>query len=336
MSRTFTTTILCALALMLPQAVSGITLKIATVAPDGTSWMQRLRAGGAEIRERTEGRVILKFYGGGVMGDERAVLRKMRIGQLHGGAFTGGGAALMYPDVRLYSLPLMFRDQAEVDYIRSQMDEEILAGMEEAGYIAFGFASGGFAMVMSQQPVQGIADLEGRKLWIPEGDLVIYESMRALGVSPVTLPLTDVLTGLQTGLIDSVGVSPLGAVAFQWHTQLQHVTDYPLLNLVGTMIVDRRAFRRISDADQAIVREVLGRVYQEFDQENRRDNIRATEALHDQGLEFHPLTDDVESWRQTLAPVFLELASRDVFSLERYQHMLELLEAYRAGLAEAP
>ena len=212
----------------------------------------------------------------------------------------------------------------------------IFAGMEEAGYISFGFASGGFGMVMSQEPAQGIADLAGRKLWVQEGDLVIYESMRALGVSPVTLPLTDVLTGLQTGLIDSVGVSPLGAVAFQWHTQLQHVTDYPLVNLIGTMIVTKRAFDRISDADQAIVREVLGRVYQEFDRENRRDNIRAAEALRDQGLVFHPLTDDVAVWREILEPVFLRLANQGVFSLERYLRIRDLLEAYRAERADAP
>jgi len=330
-----TTSLFAALLLLVPATASAVTLKIATVAPDGTVWMQRLRAGAEEVRARTDGRVQFKFYGGGVMGDEASVLRKMRFGQLQGGAFTGGGAAAMYADVRLYSLPLLFRDQTEVDYVRSQIDAEIYAGMEDAGFVTFGFATGGFAMLMSQSPVQRLSDLDGHKLWVPEGDPVVYDSMRALGLSPVTLPLTDVLTGLQTGLVDSVGISPLGAVAFQWHTQLQHVTDYPLVHLIGALIVDKRAFDRIDAADQAIVREVMGRVYQEFDRDNRRDNVSATAALHDQGLQFHPLTDDVDAWRAQLEPVFQQLAARGEYSADLYERIQRLLREYRAAQAAA-
>lgn len=317
--------------LLMPQALGAATFKIATVAPEGTSWMRAMRAGAEEIEQRTEGRVEFRFYGGGVMGDEPAVLRKMRFGQLQGGAFTGGGAALMQPDVRIYGLPLLFRDHAEVDHLRAELDAEIYGRLEEAGYVTFGFASGGFAMLMSQSPVSTLDDVRGRKLWVPEGDEVLYESMQELGLSPVTLPLTDVLTGLQTELIEAVGVSPLGAVAFQWHTQVQHVTDYPLVYLVGTMIVDKRPFDRLSAEDQAVVREVWGRVYAEFDGANRADDLEATAALRDQGLTFHPIEDDVDAWRERLDGVFLRLGEEGVFDVELYQRALEVLEAYRVA-----
>ncbi len=95
-------------------------LKIASVAPEGSSWMQEMRKGAAEIKERSQGRVVIKFYGGGVMGNEKSVLRKIRVGQLHGGAFTGGGLAEVYPDIQLYSLLLNFRNLDEIDHLRGR------------------------------------------------------------------------------------------------------------------------------------------------------------------------------------------------------------------------
>ena len=190
---------------------AGAELKIATIAPDGSHWMREMRAAAAEIKERTGGGVEIKFFPGGVMGNDAQVLRKIRIGQLHGGAFTAGGLAERYGALNLYGVPLLFRSLDEVDHVRGLLDPVLKRGLEEAGFVSFGFIEGGFANLLSNHPVRGIDDLRRRKVWVPEGDPISFVAMESLGLSPVVLPVTDVLTGLQTGLLDVAAASPVGA-----------------------------------------------------------------------------------------------------------------------------
>lgn len=308
------------------------TLKIATLAPDGSSWMNEMRAAAEEITERTEGRVKFKFYPGGVMGNDQSVLRKIRIGQLHGAAFTGGGLSDIYPGIRIYGLPFLFRDLEEVDFLRDKLDAELEQGLEDAGFVNFGFAEGGFAKIMSLNPVRATEDLNNEKAWVPEGDNISYRVMSALGVSPVSMPITDVLTGLQTGLISVVGSSPLGALAFQWHTRVEYMTDEPLAYLLGVLAIQDRAFNRISDEDQAIVREVMDRLYDEFDVQNRKDNGNAREALAQQGVDFVQPTDEtMTQWRETAKRVNREMAEEGEFPVELTERAYRLLDEYRAN-----
>ncbi|MEM9057189.1 MAG: TRAP transporter substrate-binding protein DctP, partial [Pseudomonadota bacterium] len=173
-----------------PVADAAAVLKIATVTPEGSDWMKKMRAGAKEIKEATDGRVVIKYYGGGVMGNDKKVLRKIRSGQLQGATFTSGGLAERFPEIQIYGLPLIFRDFAEVDYVRERMDAKIIDGLGDAGFVSFGLAEGGFARFMSNEPVRGLDDLKGRKVWVPEGDKISYEAMERMGLSPVTLPVT--------------------------------------------------------------------------------------------------------------------------------------------------
>jgi TRAP-type C4-dicarboxylate transport system substrate-binding protein len=210
-------------------AAQAQTLKIATIAPEGSSWMNDMRAGAKVIEDHTEGRVKFKFYGGGVQGNDKQVQRKMRTGQLNGGAFTSGGLNQFQPDADLFSLPLMFNTIEEARYARKHLESELRQRLEDAGYVNFGFAAAGFAYMMSNKPLRTLSDLDGQKIWIPEGDPVGFAALRTLGVAPVVMPVTDVMTGLQTDLLDSVTVPPVGAVVFQWHTRLKYITDAPVV-----------------------------------------------------------------------------------------------------------
>jgi TRAP-type C4-dicarboxylate transport system substrate-binding protein len=155
-------------------------LKIATLAPENTQLMKDFRAGAAEIKERTNGRVIVKFYAGGVQGTESKVLRKIQIGQLHGGTFSPTDFQKQYADVNIYGLPFVFESEDEVHYVRERLDSTLEAGIEGTGFVTFGFASAGFAIILSNQPVRSHADLKGKKVWLPEGDLISYEAMKKL------------------------------------------------------------------------------------------------------------------------------------------------------------
>jgi TRAP-type C4-dicarboxylate transport system substrate-binding protein len=305
-------------------------IKIATVAPDGSRWMQEMRAGGDEIRSRTEGRVLFKFYPGGVMGSDTQVLRKIRVGQLHGGAFTSGGIAERYSGFNLYGIPLLFQSLDEVDFVRARLDPELAEGLEQAGFVSFGFVEGGFAQIMANEPIRTVDDMRRRKVWSPEGDPIGIMVLEAMGLSPVVLPPTDVLTGLQTGLLDVVAASPVVALVLQWHTKVHFVTDLPIAYSIGILAIDKRIYSRLTPADQAIVAEVMQRVTHTLDDVARRDNIEARQVMESSGLEFVPVNQgDISGWRRTIEGVYPALRSRDDIEASLFDELLDLLSQYR-------
>jgi TRAP-type transport system periplasmic protein len=306
-------------------------LKIATVLPENTQWMKDMRAGAAEIRERTDGRVNFKFYSGGVQGNPNKVLRKIKIGQLHGGAFTPTDLQQVYPDLNIYGLPFLFESEEEVNYVRERVDPILMEGLEEAGFVSFGFSSGGFAIIMSNVPVRSHDDLKGRKIWVPEGDLISYETMKGLQLSPVTLPITDVLTGLQTGLIDIVAMSPAGALVLQWHTKVEYLTKLPILYSMGFLAIDDRAFNRIDEADQAVVRDVMSRIYAKWDSENQQDADNALQALIKSGIEaVEPASGEQEKLQGLMKRQNRIMADKGLFSESLLEEVLTHIDTYRS------
>jgi TRAP-type C4-dicarboxylate transport system substrate-binding protein len=319
-------------ALLLSGFAHAAVLKIATVAPEGSGWMKEMRASAKEIQERTDGRVQIKYYGGGVMGNDTKVLGKIRIGNLHGGAFTPSALQKIYPEISLYGLPMIFDSEEEVAYVRSRLDPTILDGLEKAGFVSFGIATGGFAVLMSNEPIRSLSDLQGKKVWVPEGDMISYATMQALSLSPVTLPLTDVLTGLQTGLIDIVAMSPIGALVLQWHTKVKFITDLPLVYTMGFMAIDHNSFKKISPADQELVREVMVRTYAQLDEANLVDNKEALQALLNTGIEKVALDEgEVTEIRVILRQSNRELAEQGEYSIDLYEQMLQYVQEYRAN-----
>jgi len=307
------------------------TLKIATIAPEGSSWMVDMRAGAGEIAERTDGRVKFKFYGGGVQGNDSQVQRKMRTGQLHGGAFTSGSMNKFQKDADLFALPLVFNSIEEVMYVRKQLDNVLRQRMEDAGFVTFGYAGAGFGYLMSNRPLAILDDLRGQKVWTPEGDPIGYAALRALGIAPVTMPLTDVMTGLQTDLIDSVTVPPVGAVVLQWHTRLKYITEVPVAYVYAALIIDKKPFSRISETDQLIVREVMEKIYSQFDENGRKDNESAMQALLESGLKIVATEEaEVNSWRKIVLKSHREVAENGVYDVELLNQVEAHLKELRA------
>ena len=318
------------LLVMGAQAAPAATLKIATVAPDGTAWMREMRSGADEIAERTDGRVKLKFYPGGVMGNYATVMRKMRLGQLHGGAFTGGEVAELYPDFNLYSLPFMFRSLEEVAAVRKVLDPLVIAGLEEKGLMAAGIAGGGFAYLFSRERIAQRADLSGRKIWVPEGDDVSYTFMEVAGVPGIPMSLADVYTALQTGALDTVINTPVGAIAFQWHTKVRNMVDLPVSYVVGLLALDVRTMRNLKQEDRDVVMDVLARVSKRLESINIDDNAGARTALAKQGIAFQSLDETEKSQWWEAGEQTVDALIQD----KTYEHddvLQSTLEAYRSS-----
>lgn len=323
------------LALALAVILTGPTaqaarLKLATLSPDGSAWMERMREGAAEVAAKTGGRVQLKYYPGGVMGNDDAVLRKMRIGQLQGGTVMAGSLSEIYPNIEIYSLPMKFRSLPEVDHVRKTMDPLLLDALSQKGLIAFGIAEGGFAYILSQKPIRNLADLRQRKMWIPDDDPNVLEGVKAFELKPIPLAVSDVLAGLQTGLIDTVTTSPIGAVALQWHTRVNYLLDVPFMYIYALLVADQKAFLRLPSEDQTVVREVLTRMFADIDRRNREDNIKAMTALRHQGIEFiTPSPEALAELRNHSDKVPRRLVAADRFSPRLVEVLDNHLNAFR-------
>jgi TRAP-type C4-dicarboxylate transport system substrate-binding protein len=318
------------LSVLFSAGVGAKTLKFATLAPAGTTWMKEMKAGADRVKKRTEGRVKLKFYPGGVMGNDRSVHRKIKIGQLHGGAFTLGGMAQSNSSIQVMGLPMLFRSLDEVDYVRERMDPVLKREMESSGFVLLGISEGGFARILSKQPMQDLESLRNSKVWVPEGDEVGLTVFRGLGITPISLPISDVFTGLQTGLIETVPVNPTSAIAFQWHSSTAYMTDVPITFLIGVLAITKSEFDKLSAADQAVLREEMGAVFKRLDQLNRIDNEAARQALQQQGITFvMPNPGEIERWRKISAESIDDMVKAGVIPASIVEQVRGHLQTFR-------
>jgi len=295
-----------------PMAVAQTqTLRLATLAPDGSPWMRELRAAAEQVKSETSGRVEIRYFPGGVMGNDQAVIRRIRQGgQLQGGVLTSSELSLVYPDAPAYTLPFLFADWAEVDRVRPKVDPLLAAGFAERGFHMLGASGVGFAYLMSTRPMAGVDDVKRAKLWVPQNDAIAEMTFREGGASPIPLPIGDVFTSLQTGMVDMVANTPAGAVALQWHGRLRAMYDLPLVYVVGFIVVDQRAWGRIAAADQAIVDRIFKAAAARVDQTIRRDDVAALEAMKKQGLVVvTPTPADAAYFRQVGQRVVAQLES---------------------------
>ena len=308
------------------------TLKIASPVPQNSYFAERLIAAARDIRELSSGRVVTKFYFGGVQGDARTVLKKMRVGMLHGGMFSAAELAERYPDVALYGLPFLFRSPGEIAYVREKLDAQLREGLAEAGLETFCIASAGFSRFMSIAPVRSNLDLRGRQAWYPEGDPIAYTLLREAGAAPVPLPVGDVFVGLKTRLVDVAPVTPVGAILMQWYREVAYLTRLPLRYQYWLLAVDRKAFRKIAPGDQATVRSILNAVFQELDSMAWHDQTEALLALENGGIE---MVDPDPEWAEELQKlgdeVAIQLIEAGKLSPDLYNRARAVIEEYRAS-----
>ena len=325
------------LFLVMALHVSGaqaIDIKIATLAPNQSQWMQDMRAASKLIEKDTEGRVRIKFYGGGVQGTEDKVLQKIKIGQLHGGTFSATDFMRDYGAINLYGLPFVFRSWDEMRYVRERMDQNLEAGFADLNFVTFGIA-GSFSVVLSNEPISTYEDMKGKRVWLPQGDFVSYAAMRRLQLSPVALPVTDVLTGLQTGLLDIVTIPPEFAVALQWHTRIKYVTNMPVAFALSFLAINQRVFDRMTPYDQSVVSKVLSDVYREIDQKAPSESQNAMKALSSIGVtHIEPQKGQFQELQDAMATFNREMAIEGAYPVELYDQMLGYLVEIRNDIGQ--
>ena len=302
-------------------------IKFATQAPEGSAWIKVMNAYNEEIQKLTGGKVKFKIYPGGIQGDEIGVLRKMRFNSLQAAGFTGVGAGEILPEFRIIETPMLLRNYDEVDFITAMLYDQFARKFEDKGYILLGLTEVGFVYVYGNKPIRSMEDMKGVKMWMWEGDPLVEASFKALGINAIPLSITDVLTSLQTNLIDAVYTSPLACVSLQWYTRVKYMMDVPLTNSFGAILMTKKKFDKIEPEYQKLLvqkgREYMG----ELVKLSRKANEESIELMKKNGIQM------VKIPPENLKP-FLEATERARKKLVGKLYSQELLNRVETALAE--
>lgn len=264
------------------------TLKLATLYPPGTNVVTSLQAAAEKIQQQTNGEVRLKVYPGGIMGDDRTVLRKMKIGQLQGALVSGSGLDLISKNLTDISQPFQFDRLEQVYAARQSMDEVFRARLDELGWHAYGPLDGGFSYLMSKKQLPDMAAVRGTKLWLPNSS-DIQDISREINIDYLVMNIGDVLTAIDTGAVDSLISPPAAAITLNWHSRFSYYTETPVIYTWGMLVLPSRALQRLSPTQQRLVDEVLSDWAYTLDQQLRVGNEDAIYAI---GQLLEPLPFD--------------------------------------------
>ncbi|MBC2717365.1 MAG: TRAP transporter substrate-binding protein DctP [Desulfobacteraceae bacterium] len=260
-------------------------IKIAHIAPEGSTWDRILREFNEELKEKTDNRVSFQIYSGGVAGDDKGVLSKVRIGQLDGGAFTGVGMGDILPEVRILDLPFFLTNEGEFERVRTGLTPYFKKAFAEKGFILIGWIDAGFVYFYSAKPIHNLEELQRTKVWAWEGDALSRICLEEIGVTPVALSIVDVMMGLNTGMIDTVYNTPLGAVSFQWYVRTKYQTSTPLGFITTALLVRKKTFEKLSQDDQNTMVALFESHFKGLTQLIRKQNIEATEVMKTRGIQ---------------------------------------------------
>jgi TRAP-type C4-dicarboxylate transport system substrate-binding protein len=310
-----------------------VVIKLATLAPEGNSWVKMLNALNAELTKKTENMVRLKIYSGGVLGDENDMLRKMKIGQIQAAALTSTSLSEIFKEINVLQIPFIFQNYDEVDLVLKRMDTFLKNGFEKNGYILLGFSEVGFVHLMSSAiPLSCVADIKKAKVWIQEESRMAKAVFDAAKVTAIPLSITDVLVGLQTGLVDVVYVPPTGAISLQWFTKVKYITNVPLSYVAGAIVISKDAFNRLSPSHQTLLLESSQRHLNQLKTIARNENQEATRIMVRQGIKMvNPSKEQIDELRKLSNDAMTRISGK-AFSLKTVDDVNSILTDYRKGM----
>jgi TRAP-type C4-dicarboxylate transport system substrate-binding protein len=313
------------------QAAPKYLFKIASLAPAGSVWVEQFDNFAKEVEKNTGGEVGFRVYPGGVMGDDQAMFRKMRVGQLHGGGFTMTGISSVVPDFRMMAIPFLFDSYEEVDFVKEGLLPAFEERFREKDLELIALTEVGFIYAMSTQSIENLENLQKSKNWSPAGDPISESFLTALGITPVQLAIPDVLSSLQSGLIETVYNSLYGSIVLQWFTKARYVVDVPYGYAYGVFALDRKKFANLPEAHQQAIDAAAALHFPVLLKKTRESNVESRRVMVERGTEF--LKIDSESLR-VLQEKRNEVVSGLIpasLSKEIHDQTIDLLKTYRSS-----
>jgi TRAP-type C4-dicarboxylate transport system substrate-binding protein len=307
------------------------TIKIATLAPEGSSWMILFHQWGKAVEEHSGGKLKIKFYAGGVAGDERDAVRKMRLGQINAAAVTSIGLGLIQPEVRVLEVPMLVRTYDELDYARNTLDADLRKKFEDKGYVLLAWGDVGPVHIFSNIPLKSRGDLAQTKLWAWVDDPIVRSLFTQLGANGVPLGVPDVLPSLQTGLINACYGSPLSTLALQWYTKVKYMTSMHIAQAIGATVMAKKDFDKLPpDLQQVLLKdskELEAKVLKQI----RDENNKSMNSLKQAGIQVVDTPPEMVKDFEKEAIALRPKLEPSVYTHEFRVKLEKLISDYRAG-----
>lgn len=314
-------------------AADNLEIRLATLAPDGSSWMKILGKGSAEIAKKTENRVSVKYYAGGVQGDERDVIRKINLGQLDGAAVTSVGLSMVDESIRVLELPRMFESVEELDFVADKMWPYFVKKFEKKGFKLGDRGDVGWIYFLSKSEVKSIADLKSAKVWMWGDDGIVRAMFKKLGVSGVPLGVPEVEPNLTTGRINACYGSPLAAVALQWNTKVKYMTSLPMSYAIGATVIKIDSYSKVSAEDQKLVGKITKGMQKTLRKQIRKDNESAKKQMERKGVKITETSAEMlADFDKAAKAVWTELVGK-VYTQAELDMVLKHRDEFRAKKA---
>jgi TRAP-type C4-dicarboxylate transport system substrate-binding protein len=275
-----------------------VTIKLATLAPAGSAWHEALKDMATRWEEASGGQVKLRVYPGGAQGDEGDTIRKLRIGQLQAAAISNVGMHDVVAEPLVFSTPLLFEDEAEMECTFGSVRERIESAFLLRDIVVLQWSRIGTAAFFCNAPFKTVNEVARAKTFAWEDDPGMVKVWRTAGFHPVVLSTTDLLPALSTGMIDCVSNVPLYMLTSRAFERARHMLDLPLGFVLGATIVRKDAWERIAPEVRGRLVQIAREVGEKVDAEIRRLNADAVDAMRRQGLALVPV--DREQWRPVL------------------------------------
>jgi TRAP-type C4-dicarboxylate transport system substrate-binding protein len=304
-------------------------IKLATLAPEGSAWTEIFNDLNTELKEKTNNGVRLKIYPGGVLGDEKDMIRKMYVGQIHGAVLTSAGLSTIFSEMDVFQIPFLFKTYDEVDYVLDKMDRFFKKGFEDKGYILPAWTEGGFIRLMSTKPMASLDDLRKAKVWTWEDAPMAKAIFDEAGISAIPLSLPDVQVGLQTGLVEVVYAPPSGAISLQWFTKTKYMTDVPLMYLIGGIVIKNNIFKKLSPAHRQVLLELCSKYMDQLKLVVRKENQEAIKVMSKHGVKLiRPSEEQIKEFKEVSARAMNRQIGKS-FSKKIKDEVIGYVEEYR-------
>ena len=307
-----------------------IVIKMATLAPEGTEWHGLLVELGQEWKKATNGDVRLRIYPGGVVGDERDMVRKIRIGQIHGAAITTEGMTEVNQYFTAFNYPLLFQDYDDVDFVRNQLNDELYNESEKNGFKLLTMVDVGWVYWFSTDPVYTPSDLKRTKIWTWAGDYKAVQLYEENGFQPIPLTTLDILSGLQTGMINSLGLNTMYALAQQIFGIADNMLDMKWGNLTGAIVVDMRIWNKLKPEYQKLMLNISKNIGKRFQDKNRYGSDDAVNVMKKYGLKVNkPSSEQLTEWYDLIEK--MDESFRGSFiTTDAYDRLMEIKQLMKA------
>lgn len=306
-----------------------VLLKMTTLAPKNSAMADVLTKVDQEIRQKSNNEVGIRVYYGGIQGDENEAVQKMRLKQLHGGMFTASGLHRIVPAIHILSIPYLYRNYDEVLLVRKAIAEEMGKQFLNQGYVVLAWGEAGFAYQFSKVPITSNEVAKKQKYWQWGDDPVGAAMYKAIGVTPVSLSIADVMTSLSTRLIDAATATPNLAVAMRWYTKFKYMSAYPNVCVQGATIVRKDEWDKISPKSQELIKSMSQKYYDKYVQLSRQDDRKAVEMLKKAGVQIVKGDGQQRKQAENISKKVRESLVGKLYSQELLDRVLSLLAEFR-------